>query len=158
TSRNRRRQALAGREEAHRMQGDVDSDPHDLDELARLCEGDAGRLADVSIRRAHRLLRLGDYAGASAATAAAEDHAIAAGDQRLRGEALRIRGEVLERLGRFDEALVIVDDARELFAREGAVADEMAAMVGRGRIHLLRAHYEAARDAYQPVIARIEKT
>jgi tetratricopeptide (TPR) repeat protein len=34
----------------------------------------------------------------------------------------------------------------------------MAAMVGRGRIHLMRAHYEAARDAYRPVIARIEKT
>jgi tetratricopeptide (TPR) repeat protein len=31
-------------------------------------------------------------------------------------------------------------------------------MVGRGRIHLMRAHYEAARDAYRPVIARIEKT
>jgi tetratricopeptide (TPR) repeat protein len=69
-----------------------------------------------------------------------------------------VRGEVLERLGRFDEALVIVDDARELFARAGALDDEMAAMVGRGRIHLMRAHYEAARDAYRPVIARIEKT
>ena len=31
-------------------------------------------------------------------------------------------------------------------------------MVGCGRIHLMRAHYEAARDAYKPVIARIEKT
>ena len=31
-------------------------------------------------------------------------------------------------------------------------------MVGRGRIHLMRAHYEAARDAYRPVIALIEKT
>ena len=30
-------------------------------------------------------------------------------------------------------------------------------MVGRGRIHLMRAHYEAAREAYKPVIARIEK-
>lgn len=158
TSRARRREALAGREEAHRMQGDVASDPGDLDELEHLSEGQPRRLADVAIRRAHRLLRLGDYAGATAATVAAEDHAIAAADLRLRGEALRVRGEVLERLGRFDEALVIVEDARELFAREGAVADEMAAMVGRGRIHLLRAHYQAARAAYHPVIARIEKT
>jgi tetratricopeptide (TPR) repeat protein len=158
TSRARRREALAGREEAHRMQGDVVSDPHDLDELQRLCEGEPRRLADVSIRRAHRLLRLGDYAGASIATVVAEDHALAGADHRARGEALRVRGEVLERLGRFDEALLVVDDARELFAREGAVSDEMAAMVGRGRIHLMRAHYEAARDAYRPVIARIEKT
>ncbi|HEU4729745.1 MAG TPA: tetratricopeptide repeat protein, partial [Kofleriaceae bacterium] len=36
--------------------------------------------------------------------------------------------------------------------------DEMAAMVGRGRIHLLRAHYEAARDAYRPVLALIDQT
>ncbi|HEU4610609.1 MAG TPA: AAA family ATPase, partial [Kofleriaceae bacterium] len=158
TSRARRREALAGREEAHRMQGDVASAPGDLDELEQLGVGQPRRLADVAIRRAHRLLRLGDYAGATAATVAAEDHAIAAADLRLRGEALRVRGEVLERLGRFDEALVIVEDARELFAREGAVADEMAAMVGRGRIHLLRAHYQAARAAYHPVIARIEKT
>jgi tetratricopeptide (TPR) repeat protein len=158
TSRARRREALVGRDEANRMLGDVVSHPHDLDELQKLCEGDPRRLADVSIRRAHRLLRLGDYAGASVATVVAEDFAMTAEDQRLRGEALRVRSEVLERLGRFDEALLVVDDARELFAREGAVADEMAAMVGRGRIHLMRAHYEAARDAYRPVIQRIEKT
>jgi len=88
----------------------------------------------------------------------AEDHATAAGDDRLRGEALRIRAEILERLGRFDEALVVVGHARELFHRQGALADEMAAMIGRGRIHLLRAHYEAARDAYRPVLALIDKT
>lgn len=158
TSRARRREALVGREEANRMLGDVVSHPHDLDELQKLCEGDPRRLADVSIRRAHRLLRLGDYAGATVATVVAEDFAMTAEDQRQRGEALRVRSEVLERLGRFDEALLVVDDARELFAREGAVADEMAAMVGRGRIHLMRAHYEAARDAYRPVIQRIEKT
>jgi tetratricopeptide (TPR) repeat protein len=34
----------------------------------------------------------------------------------------------------------------------------MAAMVGRGRIHLLRAHYEAARDAYRPVLEMIAQT
>jgi serine/threonine protein kinase/tetratricopeptide (TPR) repeat protein len=158
TSRARRREALVGREEAHRMLGDVESNPGDLDELERLCAGDASRLADVAIRRAHRLLRLADYAGASAATVLAEDHAIAARDQRLRGEALRLRGEVLERLGRFDEALVIVGDAGELFARIGAISDEMAATVGSGRIHLMRAHYEAARAAYRPVIARIDQT
>jgi tetratricopeptide (TPR) repeat protein len=158
TSRARRREALAGREEANRMLGDVVSFPYDLDALEHLSQGDTRRLADVHIRRAHRLLRLGDYAGANDATVVAEDNAMAVDDARLRGEALRVRSEILERLGRFDEALIVVDDARELFSREGAVADEMAAMVGRGRIHLMRAHYEAARDAYRPVISRIEKT
>jgi serine/threonine protein kinase/tetratricopeptide (TPR) repeat protein len=158
TSRTRRRDALAGREEAHRLQGDFASDPHDLDELQRLCETDLRRLADVAIRRAQRMLRVGDYAGAGVATDVAEDNSLAAGDARQRGEALRVRGEVLERLGRFDEALQVVSDACELFAREGAVSEEMGAMIGRGRIHLMRAHYEAARDAYKPVLARIEKT
>ncbi|MDB4962869.1 MAG: serine/threonine protein kinase with repeat [Myxococcales bacterium] len=158
TSRARRREALAGREEAHRLIGDLASNPGDLDELQRLCEGDAARLADVAIRRAQRMLRWGDYANATVATVVAEDHAAAAGDDRFRGEALRVRAEILERLGRFDEALAVVGQARELFHRNGAIADEMAAMIGRGRIHLLRAHYEAARDAYRPVVALIDKT
>jgi tetratricopeptide (TPR) repeat protein len=158
TSRARRREALAGREEAHRLQGDLVSDPGDLDELQRLCEGEPARLAEVAIRRAQRMLRWGDYANATVATVVAEDYAIAAGDDRSHGEALRVRGEILERLGRFDEALLVVGHARELFHRKGALADEMAAMIGRGRIHLMRAHYEAARDAYKPVLALIEKT
>jgi serine/threonine protein kinase/tetratricopeptide (TPR) repeat protein len=158
TSQARRREALAGREEAHRLVGDLASDPGDLDELERLCTHEPARLADVAIRRAQRMLRLGDYAGANAATLAAEAHATTAGDDRLRGEALRVRGEILERIGRFDDALAVVGAARELFHRRRAVTDEMAAMVGRGRIHLLRAHYEAARDAYVPVLALIDQT
>ena len=158
TSRARRREALAGREEAHRLQGDLNSDPGDLDELQRLCEGDPARLADVALRRAQRMLRWGDYANATVATMVAEDHATAARDDRLRGEALRIRSEILERLGRYDEALVVVAHARELFHRIGSLTDEMAAMIGRGRIHLMRAHYAAARDAYKPVVALIDKT
>jgi tetratricopeptide (TPR) repeat protein len=158
TSRARRREAFAGREEAHRLQGDMASDPNDLEELQRLCDGEPGRLADCAIRRAQRMLRLGDYQNATVATVVAEDHAIAAADERLRGEALRVRSEILERLGQFDEALKVVGAARELFHRQRAVTDEMAAMIGRGRIHLLRAHYELARDAYRPVLAMIEKT
>jgi tetratricopeptide (TPR) repeat protein len=158
TSRARRREALAGREEAHRLQGDLQSDAGDLDELQRLCEGEPARLADVALRRAQRMLRWGDYANASVATVVAEDHATAAADDRLRGEALRIRSEILERLGRYDEALVVVTQARELFHRIGALTDEMAAMIGRGRIHLMRANYPAARDAYKPVMSLIDKT
>jgi eukaryotic-like serine/threonine-protein kinase len=158
TSRARRREALAGREEAHRLMGDLVSDASDLDEMQRLSEGEPGRLADVAIRRAHRMIRFGDYTNASVATVVAEDHALAANDDRLRGEALRVRGEVFERLGRFDEALHVVGVARELFHRQRAVTDEMAAMIGRGRIFLLRAQYEAAREAYRPVLSLIEKT
>lgn len=45
-----------------------------------------------------------------------------------------------------------------MFHRQHALHDEMAAMIGRGRIHLLRARYEEARDAYRPVLALIDKT
>jgi serine/threonine protein kinase/tetratricopeptide (TPR) repeat protein len=158
TSRARRREGYAGREEAHRLMGDLASDPGDLDELQRLSEGEPARLADVAIRRAQRMLRLGDYTNASVATVVAEDHALSAQDDRLRGEALRVRSEVLERLGRFDEALAVVGAARELFHRCRALTDEMSAMIGRGRIYLLRAQYEAAREAYRPVVLMIEKT
>ncbi len=158
TSRARRREALAGREEAHRLLGDLAADPGDLDQLELLCDGEPARLADLALRRALRLLSWGDHTTATVATRIAEEHALVAGDERLRGEALRIRAEILERLGRFEEALILVDQARDLFHRVGALTDEMAAMIGRGRIHLLRAQYEAARDAYRPVIAMIEKT
>ncbi|MEO8844201.1 MAG: protein kinase [Kofleriaceae bacterium] len=153
----RRREALAGRELANRLRGDLTSDAGDLDELQRMCEGDPRRLADVAIRRAHRLLRTGDYAGAQVATVLAEDLGRAAGDARHVGEALRVRGEILERLGRFEEALHVVEKSRGVFAKAGAIAEAMQAMVGRGRIHLMRAHYEAAREAYKPVISRIDK-
>src|SRR5262249_43793306 len=158
TSKARRREALAGREEARRLLGDLASDPGDLDELERLCDGEPARLADVEIRRAQRLMRLGDYHRASAAPALAQPPPAAAGDHPPRRGAPRVRGEILERVGQFDDALEVVGAARELFHRQGLVSDEMAAMVGRGRIHLLRAHYEAARDAYRPVLALIDKT
>ena len=69
-----------------------------------------------------------------------------------------MRGEVLERLGRFDEALAAVDASRALFARIGTGADEMAAMVARGRILVVRARYDAARDACRPVLAGVAAT
>lgn len=157
TSKTRRREALAGRELANRLRGDLLAYPADLDDLQRMCEGDLRRLADVAIRRAHRLLRTGDYAGAQVATAIAEDLGRAAGDALHVGEALRVRGEILERLSRFTEALDVVEQSRLVFANAGAAAEEMQAMVVRGRIHLMRAHYEEARAAYQPVTARIDK-
>ncbi|HWO22328.1 MAG TPA: protein kinase [Kofleriaceae bacterium] len=158
TSRARRREALAGREEAHRLMGDLATDAGDLDELERLSGDEPARLADVALRRAQRSLRLGDYAAARAATDAAEERATVAGDDRLRGEALRVRGEILERLGRFDEALEAVTAARERFRRLRLVTEEMGALVGRGRIHLMRARYESARDSYRPVLAFIEQS
>jgi serine/threonine protein kinase/tetratricopeptide (TPR) repeat protein len=155
----RRREAYAGRELANRLRGDLASHADDVDQLQLLCDDDPHRLADVAIRRAHRLLRIGDFSGAMVATVVAEDLAAGAGDAgRLAGEALRVRAELLERLGRFDEALDVVERSRALFAESGAVVEEMQAMVGRGRILLMRASYAAARAVYQPIVARLEKS
>ncbi|HEX4452156.1 MAG TPA: protein kinase [Kofleriaceae bacterium] len=154
----RRREAYAGRELANRLRGDLASHADDVDQLQLLCDDDAHRLADVAIRRAHRLLRTGEFSGAMVATVVAEDLAAGASDSgRLAGEALRVRAELLERLGRFDEALDVVERSRALFAEAGAVVEEMQAMVGRGRILLMRASYAAARAVYQPIIARLEQ-
>jgi len=161
-SKTRRREAYAGRELANRLRGDLTSHADDVDQLQLLCDADPSRLADVAIRRAHRLLRTGDFNGAMVATAIAEDLAAAAAVSgvdrgRLAGEALRVRAELLERLGRFDEALEVVERSRALFAEAGAVVEEMQAMVGRGRILLMQANYAAARAVYQPIVARLEK-
>jgi serine/threonine protein kinase/tetratricopeptide (TPR) repeat protein len=154
----RRREAYAGRELANRLRGDLASHADDVDHLQLLCDDDPLRLADVAIRRAHRLLRTGEFSGAMVATVVAEDLATGANDTgRLAGEALRVRAELLERLGRFDEALDVVERSRALFAEAGAVVEEMQAMVGRGRILLMRANYAAARAVYQPIVARLEQ-
>jgi tetratricopeptide (TPR) repeat protein len=60
--------------------------------------------------------------------------------------------------GQFDQALSFVAQAGTIFRRYGFLTDEIAAMVGTGRIHLLRAHYEAARDSYRPVIDSLQKS
>ncbi len=155
-SRARRREALLGREEAHRLQGDLTSHEGDLAELLLLCDNDPERLADVACRSAQRLLRRGDYPAAHAATLQAESYAVSANSMRLRGLALKLRGETAERQGRFDDALAMVASARDLFAASGDMVDETAAMVGAGRIHLMRSHYEKAQAAYRPVLHRMK--
>jgi tetratricopeptide (TPR) repeat protein/tRNA A-37 threonylcarbamoyl transferase component Bud32 len=157
-SRVRRREAHLGREEATRRLGALDDGDADLDALEGLCAEQPRRLADVENRRAQRQLRRGDHAGALTATLRAEQLARTAGDERLRAEALRLRGEVYEVQGQLDQALSFVAQAGTIFRRHGYLTDEIGAMVGTGRIHLLRAHYEAARDTYRPVIDSIQKT
>jgi serine/threonine protein kinase/predicted ATPase len=157
-SRVRRREALLGREEAQRLLGQLQTGDADLTALEALCQEQPRRLADLANRRAQRQLRRGDHAGALTATLRAEQLARAASDERLRAEALRLRGEVYEVQGQFDQALSFVAQAGTIFRRHGFLTDEIAAMVGTGRIHLLRAHYEAARDSYRPVIDSLQKS
>src|SRR5262249_35441597 len=115
--RGRRVAALLGREQASRELGEHDSQLADLAELERVAEVDALLQASVANRRATRLLRLGDFAGAMAAARAAEAAAQAAGDERSRGEALRVLGEAYERTGEFGRGLEVVEEAVDLFRR-----------------------------------------
>lgn len=155
-ARARRREALSGRERAHHQLGDHEAELADLEALERIAEGEPRRMADVKNRAAVRHIRLGDYAAAVEATEAAENAARAGGDERARGESLRLRAEAFERQGQFDRALDVVSRALDIFRRIGAAPEETSALIGRGRIHLVRANYEAAREAYAPILERIK--
>src|SRR6185503_20414277 len=101
-----------------------------------LAVGDTALEADVANRRAVRLLRVGDYAGAIAAAEAAAAAARTAGDELSRGEALRVLGEAYERTGQFERGLEVVEEAVDILARAGAAHAEMKARIGIGRNHL----------------------
>lgn len=154
----RRREALAGREDAYRQLGEHERQAADLRELEVLCIGDAARLADVKNRAAVRHLRLGDYGAAVAASEEAEESAALGRDEAGEANALRIRAEAYERQGHYDQALDIIRRAVEIFGRIGDFEGETKAMIGAGRIHLVRAHYEEARDAYKPIIERVRQS
>jgi len=152
----RRREAHLGREKAYGQLGEHDKQARDLERLERLADGNPRRLADVNNRAATRHLRLGDYAAAVAATEKAESAAEKAGDERSRGQALRSRGEAFERQGEYDNAIEVVRRALAIFRRIGAANEETSAMIGIARIHLVRAKYEEAREAYVPILERLE--
>ena len=157
-ARGRRRDALLGREQANRELGDHDAQAIDLAQLDLLTAGDLKLGADVEIRRATRLLRVGDYAGAIAAAEAAAAAARSAGDELSRGEALRVLGEAYERTGQFERGLEVVEEAVEILHRAGAAHAEMKARIGIGRNHLTRSHYEKAWETYEPILERLDET
>src|SRR5690606_25711494 len=96
-ARARRREALSGREQAHRLMGDHEAQGRDLAELAFLARDEPQLLADVEYRIAARLLRLGDLQGALAASERAHRVASRSGDERGVAVALRVSGEIHER-------------------------------------------------------------
>ena len=151
----RRREALAGRERAYGQLGDHEAQAADLELLRELAKGSPRHIAELDNRAAERFIRLGDYGAAVACSEDAEHHAEEGGDERTRGEALRLRGEAYERQGEYERALDVVRRALSIFKLIGAVAEETRAMIGAGRILLMRAQYEAAKDAYQPILERV---
>ncbi|HTE49247.1 MAG TPA: protein kinase [Kofleriaceae bacterium] len=157
-ARGRRVAALLGREQAYRELGEHDAQLADLSELERLADCDPLLEAEVGNRRATRLLRLGDYAGAVTAARAAERAAEAAGDERIRGEALRVLGEAHERTGQFERGLAVVEEALAIFRRIGAAHEEMQARIGIGRNHLTCSRYEAAWSTYEPILERLDES
>ncbi len=155
--RQRRIEALAGREEAHRLLGDLTRDGDDLDELMRLADRDLRRQADVILRRAQRALGRGDLAAALAGADQAEKLAQDAGDLRLRGDAVCVRGEALERSAHYQPAEAALRQARTWYAQLGATRAETAAMMVQARMSLLRGQIEAARDLFRAVVSRLPR-
>lgn len=152
----RRREALAGREQAYRLLGDHEAQGRDLAELERLAWDDPRLLADVEGRVAARLLRLGDLQGALAAAARAHRAARDSGDEHGAALALCISGEVYERMGAFDRSIERNRAAQDIFRRIEAGADETRALIGIGRALLTRAHYEDAQAVYDDLVERVE--
>ena len=150
------RDALLGREQARSVLGEHEAQAADQARLLAIAGDDSNALADVKWRIARRLLRLGDYPGAIVATEEAEEAARRAGDERLAGEALLARGEIYERSGEYVKGLNAVSEAAELFRRVNDPAGEMRSLVVRGRNCVTRSRYSSARDAYQPVLLRLE--
>ena len=156
-ARTRRRAALFGREHANREIGDHDAQARDLADLEVAAAGDPLLMADVANRKATRLLRMGDYAGAMSAAEAAEKAARASGDEHTRGEALRLLGEAYERTGEYESGLAVVTEAVEIFRKLGSQHDEMRARIGVGRNYLARSRYESAWATYEPILERLDE-
>ncbi|MEM9492711.1 MAG: hypothetical protein AAGC55_26420, partial [Myxococcota bacterium] len=86
----RQREALIGRERAYHQLGEPEAQARDLARLERLAARDPALMAAVKNRAATRLLRLGDYGGAVAASERAEEAARNSDDELGLGEALRL--------------------------------------------------------------------
>ncbi len=155
-ARARRREALLGREQAHRLLGRHEDQGRDLAALAAIARGDPALTADVKNRTAVRLVRMGDFQGALAAAEDAYRAAREVGDERGAGHALCLRGQVYERLGAYDRAIEMNRGAQEIFRRIEASADETTAMIGIGRALLTRARYDEAQIVYSAVVERVE--
>ena len=149
--------ALLGREAAAGVLGDHSAQQTDHQRLRELAVAGPVTMADIESRVARRLLRTGEYANALAAARAAEALARDAGDDRLAAEALLVTGEIHERSGDYVKGLNAVTTATELFRGAGDSDGEMRSLVVRGRNCLTRSAYRAARDAYVPVLERLER-
>jgi serine/threonine protein kinase/predicted ATPase len=154
--RARRREALAGREQAHLQLGQHDAQARDLEALAVLARGDVALQADVENRRAGLLLRRGEFQSALGAAEAAYRAARDVGDERSAGLALCLCGQVYERLGEYDRSLDMHRRAQDIFRRIAATGDETRAMIGIGRALLTRASYIEAQVVYSAVLERVE--
>jgi serine/threonine protein kinase/predicted ATPase len=156
--RARRREALAGREQAHLQLGKQDAQAEDLEALAVLARGDTALQADVENRRAGLLVRRGEFQAALGAAEAAYRAARDVGDERSAGLALCMCGQVYERLGAYDRSIEMNRRAQEIFRRIAATGEETRAMIGIGRALLTRAHYEEAQVVYSSILERVEES
>jgi tetratricopeptide (TPR) repeat protein len=156
--RARRREALAGREQAHLQLGKHDAQAQDLEALTVLARGDTALQADVENRRAGLLVRRGEFQAALGAAEAAYRAARDVGDERSAGLALCLCGQVYERLGAYDRSIEMNRRAQEIFRRIADTGEETRAMIGIGRALLTRAHYEEAQVVYSAILERVEES
>lgn len=150
--------AHAGREHIYGRLGLHDKQKADQEVLRELCGDAPAQLADLRVREAVRLLRVGEFYRALERAEQAEHSATAAGDELLRGEALRLRGEAYERLNDQERAVGVIEQALEIFERRGSVTHQVRARLSLGRAMLAQASYDKALSHYEPALALIKRT
>lgn len=154
----RQYRAYAGLERIHARLGLPEAQDADLKALAQLCAGDAARTADLRIRQATRLLRVGELYLALEATEAAEKAARDAREELLAAEALRLRGEAYDRLNDYPRATAAVQQAITMFELLDNPSRQARAQITLGRVMLAQARYDEALDNLSPALALVDRT
>ncbi|MBW2732188.1 MAG: protein kinase [Deltaproteobacteria bacterium] len=148
---------VSGRERVFGRLGRHDEQASDLELLRRLSGRDDARLAELRVREALRLLRIGEAYRALEAAEEAEAAATNAQQPLLEGEALRLRAEAYERLDDHARALEAAKLALEIFRQHEALSHQVRAHMTIGRILLIQARYSEALNNYRPALELIRQ-
>lgn len=157
---NVREQALDWLRSA-RLQAEADFLPATIEALSTrslglISDADPDRL-DVLLHRARARVALYELDAAVADTEEVEALGAACGDECAVAEALLVRGDAFHHRGAYGEALELLAEARDRFARLGEVALRADAQRLRGMVHMFTGDFAAADEALHDALALFQQ-